>query len=524
MDIPVKKVGLSVVGEASHKFTGYGMYIGGCGEVDEETRRRLEKMIFVDLGARIVHQCFEMNYAPWEAGRKNFKEGEDHLDPYNLDEIDAWIEMRMKKVGYGGKAFTEDMKKHGAVYAFNMCGLLDHHLSEKTVEQRYTGATEETLELIRGTGAESAIVSEGVHPIDDDYIPTYVDLIVNFIKRMIQRFDLPVKYVSAFDEPNFGAITPDQMGRIVRLMRQKFDENGLQEVLINGPASAGINLAYTEAIRAVDPEAFDIYQNITVHGFGTGMMDKVYSEKAKALGKELWLTSTGAPSGYKFSDLPRDEKGCLKDTDVHGVANASAVLIDVNLGASYMGNWACLYALDRLSWPVQYFMFLVDKGEGCPLLGQKLMATRYFDYVSTILTAVSGGAEIYYCESSEEGCMTERLNLTNPLNNQMASLVGKNADGKWGISILNKTDTETRQKEMARLYENMKPHNLPGHSVKLAVEVDIKALYGTGEKTFNVLKTGKNGMYMAPGGTVTLVDGKGTVYVDPFELVSLREI
>ena len=49
LSIPVKNVGLTVSEKHSHIFRGYGMYIGGCGEVNEEVQKELEKKIFVGL-------------------------------------------------------------------------------------------------------------------------------------------------------------------------------------------------------------------------------------------------------------------------------------------------------------------------------------------------------------------------------------------------------------------------------------------------------------------------------------------
>jgi len=525
MSIPIKEVGLSVSEKASHIFRGYGMYICGCGEVDEETRKLLEEKIFVGLNAKIIHQCFEMTYPEWNPKYKNFKEGEDHLDPYDTNALDEWIEEHIENLGYGGRTFTEDMKKHGAVYAMNMCGLQAHHLSDKTVAQIYAGASEETLDIVRGSGANTAIIDEGVHPIDDEYIPTFVDTAVNLVERMIKAFDMPVKYISVYDEPNFGAITPEQMCRILKLTREKLDAKGLSDVLINGPASAGINFAYANAMYEFDKEAFDLMSKVTIHGFGSGMMDIQHSKQAFALGKELWITSTGAAGDGKFSDLPRNEKGeIVDDNDVSGVVNAGAMLIDVNLGASYMGNWYCLHEPWTLDMPIQYHMFLVDKSEDKNMLGKSVLVTRFYDYISTVLTAIGEDAEIYYCESSEEGCMTERNDLTNAIKNQMAALVGKNADGKFGIAILNKTDTETRMKELSALYESTAPHNLAGHSVELAVAVDIKPLYNSGVKEFKVLRTGKNGKYLEKTENILLKDGKGVINVDPFEIAALREI
>lgn len=525
MSIPVKSVGLNVSGTPSHIFRGYGMYIGECGRVDESVRKTLEKKIFKGLNAKVIHYCFEMIYPKWNPKYNDFKAGEDHLDPYNTDALDAWIEEHTENLGYGGREFTEDMKKYGAVYAMNMCGVLPHNLSDKTVAQIYAGANEDTLAIVRGNGADTVIVDEGVHPIKDSYIPRLVDTAVNLVERMIKKFGMPIKYISVYDEPNFGAVTPHQMCSIIRLTRKKLDEKGLNDVLINGPASAGINLSYAEAVKSIDPEAFGLIDKITIHGFGSGMMDLIHNRQASVLGKELWITSTGAEGDGKFSDLPRNEKGEIFDnSDIYGVVNASAVLIDINLGASYMGNWYCLFAPEHTDIPMQYYMFLADKTADRSVLGKDLLITRYYEYISAILAVIKADAEIYRCESSEEGCMTERYDLTNSINNQMAALAAKNKDGKWGIAILNKTDTETRTKELSCMYENTKPHNLAGHSVYLDVELDIRALYGTGKKRFEVLKTGKSGKYLEPEGTVTVTDGRGILRAAPFELVTMREI
>lgn len=527
VNIPIKKIGLNVSDKPSHIFRGYGMYICGSGRVSEEVRKTLEEKIFVGLGARVIHQLFYMCYPKWDPRSNGFEDGEEHLDPYNVEALDNWIEEHLENLGYGGREFTEDMKKYGAVYAMNMTGLLPHNLSDKTVAQIYAGATEETLDLVRGNGADTTIVNEGVHPIKDEYIPTFVDAAVNLVERMIRAFDMPVKYITVFDEPNFGIITPHQMCRIIKLTREKLDNKNLQDVLINGPASAGINLSYAAAIKNIDPEAFALYDKITIHSFGSGFMDTLHKEQAMNLGKELWITSTGAKGDSKFSDLPRNEKGEVYDnSDIYGVVNASAVLVDLNLGASYMSNWHCLISPDPRYYkkiPMQYYMFLVDKTEDKSFFGKDLLITRFYEYISSILTSIESDAQIYYCESSEEGCMTERLDLTNSINNQMAALVAKNKDGKWGIAILNKTDTETRQKELLNLYENTKPHNLAGHSVCLDVEIDIKALYGTGNKEFRVLRTGKNGKYLEMGEKITMTDGRAVVKVNPFELVAMRE-
>ncbi|HCA30601.1 MAG TPA: hypothetical protein DEP23_14130, partial [Ruminococcaceae bacterium] len=246
---------------------------------------------------------------------------------------------------------------------------------------------------------------------------------------------------------------------------------------------------------------------------------------ARNLGKNLWITSTGAPGGIKYSELPRDENGCVYDDwSFGGLINASSAMVDINLGASYIGMWVLVnQARKCFELEYRYHMILADDEEGYPTLGKELLILNTYGYTTTLSATFDNDAEIYYCESSEEGSMSERYDLTNYIKNQMAAVVGKNTDGTWGIAILNKTDSETRKRQAAALKENMKPHGLVSPSVTLEVELDITALHGTGVKTFSVQATGKNGMYLQPREDITLVDGKGTICVDPFEIISIRE-
>lgn len=514
-------VTITVHPEERQTFNSYGFYLSHGGDtyrkMKKETKDKIAKFLFEDLKCRTLNSnvCIMPGW-----GNKQDRYSFDADDVEKLDEV---IRIAcVEELGIGDGSPIDYAPQYGCEWGITLCGIDGNWIEYVENREDYLNANADTIGAIAGgTNFDWMGIKSG-EMLKYECIPNYIHRCAQLVKRMCLHWKLPIASVACYDEPNFGMIAPDQMCQIVIGMRKELDAAGLQHVKIRGPELAGINFAYAQEMMK-NKEAWDAVDICSIHSFGTGYMDTEHAEQALATGKEVHINSTGIDLGICIRDLPVDENGVrYSDSYDAAVGNVSAFIVDINLRISYMGMWLGLFDVNSLDQPVFFRHFLLDPDE--KFLGTDMITTKDFDYFKTAMKAIEPGAVMRYCESSDEGDMSERYHLINLLKNQMAACAGVNKDGSWGIVLLNKTDSELRRKQRARIKDEHKAYMMMLPSADLEVELDIKGLEGSGLKKFQVYKTGKNNTVCKDGGIVELIDGKGTVTVHPLEILALREI
>lgn len=522
MNIPVKEVNLTVAKAPQQTFRSYGFYLAGMGkslmQMKQETKDKIAKMMFEDLQMRLLHAIIGIP--------------QDHtVDIEDTAALDAWIEKEIVQAcGIGSGSPIDYMEKYGAELAVCCCGVPMDWLGEVENKVDFLNANNRSLGAISGQYDMSWLPGEKLRPLKEECVEIYVRTCVAVIKRLIFRWNVPIRYVATYDEPNFGRVLPETMCHIHQELRKQLDEAGLQQVKINGAEVAGINFAYTDAMRKMNPEAYALMQAVTLHGFGTGYMNAEYAEKAKNCGHEVWINSSGPDPRFSLTDLPLDENGKrYYDTMLSGVKTVGAIMVDINLYVSYMAMWLGLFEVNpdhackkdaRVdAW---YHFFSIDPSER--FLGADLMIAPEYDYIRTLIRAIEPECVMRRCTSSEEGDMSERFNLMNDMKNQMAACAGYNADGTFGFAVLNKTDSATRRAEIAAMEDVTEGTTLVQPSVKLKVFVEIEDLSGAGKKYFAVYRMGKNGCMEESNEILEVQNGKACIEIMPFELLAFREM
>ena len=512
---------ITVNPEAQQTFRSYGFYVSHGGafyrQLKQETKDKMAKYLFEDLKCKVVN-CNFIIMPGWGNHQDRVS-----LDVDNVEALDHAIQVAfVDELGIGSGCPFDYAEQYGCEWAITICGMDQNWIGHVESRKDYLNANAATIEGIAGGTNFNWMVTQGGDMLKYECIPDYIHRCAELVKRMCLHWKFPIKSVACYDEPNFGMISPDQKCMIDLGLRKELDAAGLQHVKIRTGEIAGVNFSYTEEMME-NKEAWEAVDYVCVHGFGCGDVDRAHADKAIATGKEVWLNSTGVDLGITVKELPRDENGVVySDRYDSAIANVGAFLCSINLYMSYYGLWLGLDAAKSPDHGVWWKLFMYDPDES--ILGTDLVLAKDFDYLKCVMKAIEPGAVMRYCESSEEGDMTERYQVVNKVKNMMAAAAGVNEDGTWGIVLFNKTDTDVRRMQRKRIDDDHKSYMMVLPDMYLDVDLDVKGLEGTGKKTFQVYKTDKAGNVCAEAGTIDLIDGKGTITLNPLDLVALREI
>lgn len=355
------------------------------------------------------------------------------------------------------------------------------------------------------------------------YADTFAQSIANMVYDLRIECGLNIVNVGIGDEPDgmsgdWDSRNVSHFHDVLPLITKYLKANGMGDVGIIGPETCVISHKWLNTLRS-NPNTLNNLFAFSGHNFNLGGVNDLLFNTTRVLNKPLFITSMGILDEHTVAGnfLTVNENGEETIADYYtAMRNISPLLNNINKGANLITMWSPSVAIENITRldvmpPNFYHIFYNENGE---VFEKNLATSATYYYYSQALNTVKPGSKIYQCSNDKDGTMG--ASFENYIINATA---GINPDGTWGINIFNKTDST-----IAKPYADQAYAPKPQAERTIIVNLDIKGLYGTGSKEFKMYSTNTSGGYNEELGTVTLVDGRGTVEVFPLELLSLRSV
>ena len=470
--------------EESHEFEYYGIYATHPYSLKytmltEEQREIVNKVIFDDLGVGWVGCNFPF---------ADYHTAKDHgYDVRNFGDT----------LGLGKGSLIEEGLKRGL--AFDIC------CSIRFAPYMYAADGQ----------------------LDDQYVDQYAKMMARAVYDIKETFGYTVDYVGTGDEPDFDESTRQyQLPLIVKKARQYLDQYGLTSTKIVSAECCNLRLNDWVHPLYQDQEAWKALGGLSGHDFNTGVVDPSLAQAASAWNKKMYSTSSGYDGlAENVADWVKyDAAGTLSVEDyMKAIQNSSAIMNDTNLGTSGYLTFNAVFPVDA-TWPsgnTNFAMVYFDPTGGTNL-GELYAISANYKYVKQLNETIDQGATMHKAyRVTDDGAIDWMSDITvynkYQLTNKLSVNAGQNPDGTWGINLLNKTDSDVTSKYYQQTQK-------PQPAETITVNLDVRSLYGTGVQEFEMISITPGSTVSESVGTVTLVDGRGTVDVFPFELLSLRSV
>lgn len=359
--------------------------------------------------------------------------------------------------------------------------------------------------------------------LQEKYTDAFARAIANMVYDLRVECGLNVVNVGIGDEPDrtSGDTNSKNISHypsVLPKVKKYLKARGMENVGIVGAETCTINQKWLNALRSNGSSWNNLFA-FSGHDFGFGGVTAELFNSTRITNKPLFVTSMGILDEHTVAGnfLGVTKSGVETVADYYtAMRNISPLLNNINMGANAITMWAPLTEvasitrLDAIP-PNFYHIFYNSSGE---VFKNNFATSATYYYYSQALNTVKPGAKIYQCSTDKEGTMGGSFEEYT-----MNAAAAVNKDGTWGINIFNKTDSE-----IAAPYAAMPYAPLPQAARTVTVNLDIKGLYGTGAKRFTMYSSNTAGSFCEEIGTVTLVDGRGTVEVFPLELLSLRSV
>jgi len=359
--------------------------------------------------------------------------------------------------------------------------------------------------------------------LQEKYTDAFARAIANMVYDLRVDCGLNVVNVGIGDEPDgMGGDTKSEnishYPSVLPKVKKYLKACGMENVGIIGAETCNIGQKWLNVLRSNDNSWNNLFA-YSGHDFGFGGVTADLFNSTRITNKPLFVTSMGILNEHTVAGnfLEVTKGGVETVADYYtAIRNISPLLNNINMGANAITMWAPLTevaSITRLDAvpPNFYHIFYNSSGE---VFKNNFATSATYYYYSQALNTVKPGAKIYQCSTDKEDTMGGSFEKYT-----MNAAAAVNKDGTWGINIFNKTDSE-----VAAPYADMPYAPIPQAARTITVNLDIKGLYGTGAKKFTMYSSNTAGSFCEGIGTVTLVDGRGTVEVFPLELLSLRSV
>ena len=359
-----------------------------------------------------------------------------------------------------------------------------------------------------------------------EYVDDYADMIAYAVYD-IKQLGIDVSYVTTGDEPDFGQILAEESIQVIKELRKSLDRLGLYDIKIISTETTTIKSAYMQWLMN-DEEAWDSLYAFSGHDFGAGAVGGEFVNLLSLDDKSCWITSAGS------SDTVNKIEECIKDDNgnfnvnlageveildyVRAIKDLGAMMLDLNNGATGFVRWLGIYNNANLQNSTSYLQILLDVNGS--FNGDVYALSAAYQYFKQFLSVIEPDAEIFYTTSDNVSILDTKSENSSIANYSLAATVARNADGTWGINLLNKTSSFFYAKQQDASYKDYKVQN----GRKLTLNLDIIGLYGSGAVVFNVYKTDMTGARIQEMEQITLINGRGYIEVEEFQLVSLRSV
>jgi len=339
--------------------------------------------------------------------------------------------------------------------------------------------------------------------LKDSEIGNYAALVADSVRRIKSELGVELDATGVQNEPNgLERITPDQIPKVVKALRQELDKSGFPKVKIIAPEQSSVDGVYYEQITKLknDPAAWKALHAVASHSYNMATTDEaarfVEAPDGSNL-KEFWMTEAS-------------ENGAEKPGDIFRAASlASRFLNDMNHRVTHWMHFLGFEISDPKDNATRIIPFTAE-----PFSMQVFQ--KYY-VLQQMANAFDVGAVFRDSQSSKEGDMT----WTYGKKPRLTAATAKNPDGSWGIGLSNFTaDSFSGVQGWADdNWNKTQGGYTPGQGFFVSVQIDEAK--GLGEVPFTVYRTNAT-LQNAKGETVVMKDGRVTVPVGPMEVVTLR--
>ncbi|GEM_PF-5504610 len=318
----------------------------------------------------------------------------------------------------------------------------------------------------------------------------YADRLAEVIAQIELTYGIQIDATGVANEP--GAWTTQHMVDAVNALRPALDARGLKNVKIIAPetSNGGANMVLHLDAMFHNGDAWRNLSGMAHHSYNWSLADRRQWDIKRD--KEWWMTECSDGG----AETPEDEN------------RASTVLArfmsDLNTGVD---RWIYFQGFSTHTDVSTYnnshaFLAIHDQAT------QSIVVYLRYYYLKQALETIRTGAVVRYMTSATEGGMHSYANLSPRIN----AAAAVNPDGSWGVNIVNATGIDGLPASTTNLFHPAENFN---------VTVTIQELASTPSKVFTVWRSKANS-HIVNSGSVTFVNGVGTVTVNSRELVSLR--
>ncbi len=322
----------------------------------------------------------------------------------------------------------------------------------------------------------------------------YAERLAEVIAQIELAYGVQIHATGIANEP--GSWSAQQMIDCVNELRARLDARGLGNVKIIAPETSNGSSGMLQFIDPLfaDGAAWRNLSGIAHHSYFRVLPNVRQWERRRD--KEWWMTE----SSDAGNEQPEDEH---RASTILG-----RFLCDLNAGVDH---WLYFIGMRRVANAAtdsnaHAYLAVYDQATSSVILYLR------YHYFRQALHVLRKGAVMRRCSSATEGGMFNHLNQNPAIN----AAVGLNPDGSWGVNIVNTTGIVGSPHT-----PNSSPPNLFHPENHFSVTITIEELASVPSTVFSVWRS-KAHTHFSPAGTVTFVNGVGTVTVHARELVSLR--
>ncbi|MBP3359807.1 MAG: hypothetical protein J6N52_03045 [Clostridia bacterium] len=495
------KITIKLDGSKRQRFNGLGVNAGSAFEIhsDEAVRDEMLDKIFNDLDVDKLRIWVNVGIYMQKDENGNIVYDLDAANPYIRDTRfnmleGFWYNYERAK-DYGMMSINDIIDK----YNINEVLLAPGGLSgdnykvpawmRGNVEDPYTGE----------------ILSDMLLP---ENAPVYGEALARLIYDVRDKYNVKITAATIFNELG-GCITDREILTIIKTLRNKLDEYGLNYVKILAPEYSTNSLSrlsrFMNYIKQ-DPEAYDIIFGFANHSYscGTGRAEEEFILESS---KPLWMTEIceeGELTGGGYSECAH---------------TAGIFLSDLN---HMVSDWYYFIAANavhenRLFTVGGTLMYSTYSGTSniIPPEERKYHAgytqRPIYAYLKQTVDAIPKGTVMTKCISNREGDME----LSDINDNKLYAAAGENPDGGISIALLNNTSTE---KQLIEFNANNSSRVFADEVI--TVDVDLSEYDINENIEFNVISTSPDGEIVDMG-KITAHDSKLSISVRPAELITL---
>lgn len=318
----------------------------------------------------------------------------------------------------------------------------------------------------------------------------YTEKLAEFIRRLKSEKGVVINVTGVANEPGF---TVAQMTDAVKLLRQKLDIKGLQNVGIVAPEASSADARGFSLVQGIkdDPIAWKGLLGIASHSYNMAA-NKQWENSITGTAKQYWMTEASDNGNETAND------------DTRAATIAARFLNDMN---HLVDNWYFFIGYSSSS------DVTTDGDNATKLMVYDLRSRKIFEhlkyyYFKQIRTIFDYNAVFRDAVSATEGDMVYTYGQKPAINCAAA----KNPDGSWGIGAVNLTGINATF--FGETYYPAATYN---------VTIYVKELANVASTNFRLYRSSASKRFYNDG-IVTMRNGSVTVTITPKELISLRSI